>query len=102
MINEIKYIMDGNNYNQRKTVDSPLGLCRTIMGSGHAGNEPKTIEVKKQTTDDIVCLGNYYGAEFGTGYAGNVWDYRFLCPSIMTMQGGGRQPHILEIRHERD
>lgn len=41
-------------------------------------------------------LGNVYGEDFGTSYAGNVWDAEGLCPTIMTAQGGGRQPHVVE------
>ena len=40
-------------------------------------------------------LGNVYGEQFGTGYAGNVWDKEGISPTITTMQGGGRQPHII-------
>lgn len=40
-------------------------------------------------------LCNVYG-DFGTGYAGNVWDADYLCPTIDTAQGGGRQPMIAE------
>ena len=43
-----------------------------------------------------VRLGNVYGDQFGTGYAGNVWDKDAISPTIMTMQGGGRQPHIID------
>lgn len=46
-------------------------------------------------------IGNIYGSHFGTGYAGNVWDKDSVCPTIMTMQGGGRVPMILEV-YERD
>ena len=41
-------------------------------------------------------LGNVYGKQFGTGYAGNVWDENGICPALMTMQGGGRQPHVID------
>ena len=33
-------------------------------------------------------IGNIYGSQFGTGYAGNVWDKDLISPTIMTMQGG--------------
>ena len=33
-------------------------------------------------------LGNLYGEDKGTGYAGNVWDKNFIAPALMTMQGG--------------
>jgi hypothetical protein len=48
-----------------------------------------------------IRIGNIYGSHFGTGYAGNVWDKDSVCPTIMTMQGGGRVPMILEV-YERD
>lgn len=43
-----------------------------------------------------VRIGNIYGEQFGTGYAGNVWDKDAICPTLMTMQGGGRQPMVLD------
>lgn len=33
-------------------------------------------------------LFNIYGPQFGTGYAGNVWDTEGISPALMTMQGG--------------
>ena len=42
-----------------------------------------------------VRLGNIYGEKFGTGYAGNVWDKECISPTLMTMQGGNRQPLII-------
>lgn len=41
-------------------------------------------------------LGNIYG--HGAGYAGAVWDKEYLCPTLTTMQGGGREPHIVEVK----
>lgn len=41
-------------------------------------------------------LGNIYNENSGAGFAGNVWDKDFICPTITTMQGGGRQPMIIE------
>lgn len=52
-----------------------------------------SFENKKDT--EPVRLGNVYGEQFGTGYAGNVGDKNAMCPTLMTMQGGGRQPHIV-------
>ena len=47
-------------------------------------------------TDKIIRLGNIYGEDKGTGFAGNVWDINGLAPTINTAQGGNRQPMILE------
>ena len=41
-------------------------------------------------------LGNIYGDNKGTGYAGNVWNTNKLSPTLTTMQGGNRQPMIIE------
>lgn len=41
-------------------------------------------------------LGNIYGEDKGTGYGGNVWDSESLSPTLTTMQGGNRQPMIVE------
>lgn len=43
----ITYVMDGNNYNQRLTVHPWNSICRTIIGQGHAGMEPKVLVMEK-------------------------------------------------------
>lgn len=45
---------------------------------------------------EVKRIGNLYGEDSGTGFAGNVWDKFQLCPTITTMQGGGREPMIIE------
>lgn len=40
-------------------------------------------------------IGNVNREDFGTGYAGGVWDANNISPTLTTMQGGGRQPHIM-------
>lgn len=39
---EESYIMPGNNFNQKNIVHTEKGICRTIIGQGHAGNEPNS------------------------------------------------------------
>lgn len=46
-------------------------------------------------THNIKRIGNIYGSQFGTGYAGNIWDKDYICPTLMTMQGGRREPLIV-------
>lgn len=41
-------------------------------------------------------LGNLYGDDRGTGFAGNVWDKNYISPSLTTMQGGQREPMIID------
>ena len=35
--------MEGNNYNQRLVVQFLNEICRTLIGQGHSGMEPKII-----------------------------------------------------------
>lgn len=45
---------------------------------------------------NLILFGNIYGNQFGTGYAGNVWDKNGLCPTLTcTGEGGGRTPAII-------
>lgn len=48
-----------------------------------------------KTTDKPNRIGNIYGEDRGSGFAGNVWDTGSLAPTITTCQGGGREPMIL-------
>ena len=41
-------------------------------------------------------LGNIYGEDRGTGFAGNVWDKECISPSLTTSQGGQREPMIID------
>lgn len=69
--------------------DDVVGTLRTIDASG----DKRVIE-----PEDInpVRIGNIYGEHFGTGYAGNVWDQDSVSPTIMTAQGGNRQPLVVD------
>lgn len=44
----------------------------------------------------LTRLGNIYNEKWGTGLPYNVWDKEGLCPTLTTMQGGGREPMIIE------
>ncbi|WP_416887506.1 DNA (cytosine-5-)-methyltransferase [Mediterraneibacter gnavus] len=45
--------------------------------------------------DSPKFIGNVNREDFGTGYAGGVWDDSHISPTLTTMQGGGRQPHVI-------
>ena len=47
-----------------------------------------------------IRIGNIYGDNRGTGFAGNVWDKEFISPTITTCGGGNREPMIMEIIYE--
>ena len=69
--------------------DNVVGTLRTTDACG----DKRVID-----PDDMnpVRIGNIYGEQFGTGYAGNVWDQDSVSPTIMTAQGGNRQPLVVD------
>lgn len=50
----------------------------------------------KNNANKPVFIGNINRKDFGTGYAGGVWDSNNISPTLTTMTGGGRQPHIIQ------
>ena len=46
---------------------------------------------------EIERMGNIYGEDRGTGFAGNVWNKNKLSPTITTCMGGGREPMIIDV-----
>ena len=69
--------------------DNVVGTLRTTDACG---------DKRVINPDDMnpVRIGNIYGEQFGTGYAGNVWDQDSVSPTIMTAQGGNRQPLVVD------
>lgn len=43
-----------------------------------------------------IRIGNIYDENYGTGYAGNVWDTDGVSPTLQTAQGGNRMPLVLD------
>lgn len=87
--------IDGNGHEIRRRVYDADGISPTLCGVGSGGNTEPKVLVKD---DDVnpVRIGNIYGEQFGTGYAGNVWDQDSVSPTIMTAQGGNRQPLVVD------
>lgn len=54
----------------------------------------KTIDTEVGSNSP-VRIGNIYGEDKGTGFAGNVWSKDAISPTLTTMQGGNRQPMTL-------
>ena len=54
------------------------------------------IDKSDEGTNTPKFVGNVNRSDFGTGYAGGVWDANNISPTLTTMQGGGRQPHIMQ------
>lgn len=54
------------------------------------------IDKSDEESNTPKFVGNVNRPDFGTGYAGGVWDTNNISPTLTTMQGGGRQPHIMQ------
>ena len=76
----------GNGFGWKPT-DGEV-VANTLLASG--ATRPSDNFIKEP-----VRLGNVYGEQFGTGYAGNVWDKEAISPTLMTMQGGGRETKVV-------
>lgn len=48
--------------------------------------------------NEVKRLGNLYGEDRGTGFAGNVYDKDCIASSLTTMQVGMREPMIVETK----
>lgn len=84
------------NYPQGNRVYSADGIATslTAQGVGSYGGASGLYAVDEDINP--VRIGNIYGEQFGTGYAGNVWDQDSVSPTIMTAQGGNRQPLVVD------
>lgn len=84
LVMERNYEMQGKNFNQRNTVHGKNGVCRTILGNGHAGNEPKVI------VDNEVVWGGLQEHQSPRTDG--------ICPSITAAcgMGGGQTPVFSE------
>ena len=100
MDNDIKIVgttvnPEAEGTNSRHWVHDTSGIIDTIDATTY--KQPKQILV-----ENPVRLGNIYGEDKGTGFAGNVWDKEAISPTLTTMQGGNRQPMVVvdkSIKH---
>lgn len=79
----IEILDEQNGYIRR---DGTVGTLTTDGSSPKHNN--RVIEYSPRR------LFNIYGDNRGTGFAGNVWDTQAVSPSLITMQGGNREPLI--------
>ena len=80
--------------NNEPRVDKEVSNCITAREdrgiSNHKAEGNGVIEWK------VRSLGNIYKDNWGTGFPGNVWDKNMLSPTLSTMQGGYRQPMVID------
>ena len=84
-----------NKYND--TMLSDVAPTQTTnCGSFTSSSSMWVLEGMTTNSDTPVRIGNIYGDDRGTGYAGNVWDQDGLAPTLTTMTGRNRQPMIID------
>jgi DNA (cytosine-5)-methyltransferase 1 len=101
------------NYRGNGVIEYNIAAQRGRYVEGDSGETEQRLEINSQglsntlTTvqkDNLVVesydtplrLGNIYGREKGTSFAGNVYDKNAISPTLNTMQGGNRQPMIVD------
>lgn len=85
----------GSQYYQQDRVYSSDGIAMCIPSSIPGGSYRYLVKQEPQEPQ-LTRFGNLFGRDKGSGYAGNVWDRNGLCPTLDTMQGGYRQPMVIE------
>jgi DNA (cytosine-5)-methyltransferase 1 len=98
---EILYVGNvGGIKTQGRSVYLTEGICPTLTaGMSHGNTMPYIIEeVENNMNEELKPkrIGNIYGEDKGTSFAGNCWSTEDLSPTITTAQGGNRQPLIIE------
>lgn len=58
------------------------------------GYIPMIVKMAGDRMAELKRIGNIYDENRGTGYAGNVWDKNRLAPTLISTEGGNKQPMI--------
>lgn len=60
------------------------------------------LDIEKIKTESLraeqnraILIGNFLNENYGTSFAGNVYDQKGLCPTLRSSEGGHKQPHII-------
>lgn len=87
----IEKILNSSFMQEKKRIQM-TDVCDTLLARDW--KDPKCVPVEADATP--IRIGNIYGENFGTGYAGNVWDKDGISPTLQTAQGGNRQPLVVD------
>lgn len=87
-----------SSFDQNSRVYNAEDIAHTVISNSHGTISSDHTSPKILVDENInpVRIGNIYGEQFGTGYAGNVWNQDSVSPTIMTAQGGNRQPLVVD------
>ena len=77
-----------------RTTGCPTEQRLEINAQG-ISNTITTVQKDNYVIETPIRLGNIYGNDKGSGFAGNVYDKNAISPTLMTMNGGNSQPMIV-------
>ncbi len=86
----IEKILNSTFIQEKKRIQT-TDVCDTLLARDY--KDPKCVPV-----EDVmpVRLGGLYDTENGRHQAGAIWDKDAISPTLDTMQGGNRQPYIVD------
>ena len=87
----IEKILNSTFMQEKKRIQT-TDVCDTLLARDW--KDPKCVPVEEETNP--IRIGNIYDENYGTGYAGNVWDKDGVSPTLQTAQGGNRMPLVLD------
>ena len=88
----IEKILNSSFMQEKKRIQM-TDVCDTLLARDW--KDPKCVPVDNEDVNP-VRIGNIYDENYGTGYAGNVWDKEGISPTLQTAQGGNRQPLVID------
>ena len=87
----IEKILNSSFMQEKKRIQT-TDVCDTLLARDW--KDPKCVLIEEDVNP--IRIGNIYDENYGTGYAGNVWDKEGISPTLQTAQGGNRMPLIVE------
>ena len=86
----IEKILNSTFMQEKKRIQT-TDVCDTLLARDW--KDPKCVPVEEL---EPVRLGGLYDSEEGRHQAGAIWDKNAISPTLDTMQGGNRQPFIVD------
>ena len=110
IMNSLKQEAKGNGFRFSPHVRNNANIAKTLTTrSGSRMDDNYIVDIEDEERESIcfnkelldledskvkcLRLGNIYGENYGTGYAGNVWSKKGLSPTLTT--GSTRQPLVM-------
>ena len=87
----IEKILNSTFVQEKKRIQT-TDVCDTLLARDW--KDPKCVPVEEEL--EPIRLGGLYDDENGKHQAGSIWDKDTISPTLDTMQGGNRQPFIVD------